>query len=358
MTEDICHECAGTLHAGDDVRTCLQCGKPWPVDAEDCTVDKVLFVPFRVTEEACHEALLRWLVPGQLIPDDILHASELVFIEAAYLPFYVFFFAFDVDWTAHAGYDRTEHYTELEERWEREPYQAIETVPDLQTVRHGNEFRPETVMKVQSVTKYQSVQRHYPVTRQRTEVDWYPTSGSLKGKERRVAVAAFTEVADEHQDFCFAGLEHCPEAETTGPIASAHTALKPFALTPTRAWENPAEALIEASIEAECEGEVPGNRARSVRWKGEIRRERIAALYLPYWFVTYSYAGKLYTCAIDGYDVERITGERPTDQKREADIKEQWEKIQALTALEYGGCGTALCCLGIHHPQSHRQCPR
>lgn len=71
-------------------------------------------VPFSVTEREAQTTVIHWLVEGEHVPVDILDKTQFRSFEGVYLPYYQFTIAFDVDWTASAGYDRVEQYEEIE----------------------------------------------------------------------------------------------------------------------------------------------------------------------------------------------------------------------------------------------------
>jgi hypothetical protein len=68
---------------------------------------------------------------------------------------------------------------------------------------------------------------------------------------------------------------------------------------------------------------IPSLGKQNVRWQIDNTAGNIITkqIYLPYWFVTYSYNGKFYQCIIDGQNSDRIEGNKPIDEEKKKKVR-------------------------------------
>lgn len=237
-------------------------------------------VPLSVSDSALLDAVYEHLASGAFTPDDLLATASFVQKDRFYAPVFEFTGSYEARWTASFGYDRSEHYTDHEDRTE-----------------NGRT-------------------RRVPVTRTRTVTDWRPANGQAQG---RFQVRAYAGARLSPSEPALMALVEDVEAGQALPFDAAYTAgvpLEPFSLTPVAAYQGRGQPQVNASIDAGVERHGQGDRQRDWHWNATVRKQH-QTVWVPVCHVVWEYQGQRYNLWTSGVDAHRqVSDPLPVDRSR------------------------------------------
>lgn len=229
-----------------------------------------------------HNKLVAFLQSKVETPDDAISLVEIDGLWLRYLPLCEFTGSFQADWTASAGYDREEVYTEYVEEWDQE-------------LRRN---------------------RTVPKTRTRIVTDWHPVSGRVSGTFADV-IPLVAEREFDVSDDCEAIDANVLALEPAWSIDVPHALFVPPTIAPELAYKSRVKGRVNQRIDRAVERAIPGNRARDVNWTGSNDKEWREFFY-PFWFGTYWYRDQCFRVRVDaGRRDARVEGGTPSDPTRD-----------------------------------------
>jgi len=265
---------------------CNFCGSKYEI--EKATDEELILpdgiIPFKITKEKYHNAVLQWLSDGDYTPDDILTSSVFDQINGVYLPMYFFNGKYHGNWSASSGYDRTVRYSEY------------------------SESQKKIVKKTKTVT------------------DWRPSNGQFKGAFSILGFAGSgqgikPEIVHFCQDIVFkrGDLKKYDSKYTLG------FNLLEFTVKEGLVWDVFGEPQANAVANADILNRIPGDRYKDLTSDLFYDRDKAIKVYVPYWIINYKYAEKEFHVCMDGTTTSRIVGERPVDEKTKSEAnKYNW----------------------------------
>ncbi len=273
-----CSNCGAELmyDPGTQMTNCNFCGSKFEI--EKATDEELILpdgiIPFKVTKDEYHQAVLAWLSEGDYTPEDILTSSVFDQINGVYLPMYFYKGRYHGNWSASSGYDRKEEYLE----W--------------------SESQKKNVRKTRTVT------------------DWRPSSGHVAGTFSILGFAGSgqgikPQVAVYAHDTTFSRgeLKKYESKYTLG------FNLLEFTSGEEDVWDSLGKTQADSIANADIQNRIPGDRYKDLTADVLYDREEAIKVYVPYWVVYYKYADKEFHVCMDGTTTSRISGERPIDEK-------------------------------------------
>jgi hypothetical protein len=271
------------------------------------TIGKNCFIiSFKVSKEQFQNKILNWLVDGNYTPDDILYKANFQETLGIYLPFYHFSVNYRGYWNADIKHYRTETYTDWEDYYD------------------GNRTRRRPVTKTKQVGY------------------WVTTSGQFSGNFTGLGIAS-VKLPETLASFCENSalnqveIKNIDEKYVTGFLFE-HCAIPSDNILESRLMEK-----LNKSINEKVDDMIPVNTLipslgkQNVRWQIDNTAGNIITkqIYLPYWFVTYSYNGKFYQCIIDGQNSDRIEGNKPIDEEKKKKVRSFFYPLIISSALYF-----------------------
>jgi hypothetical protein len=274
-----CSNCGAELmyDPGTQMTNCNFCGSKFEI--EKATDEELILpdgiIPFKVTKDEYHQAVLAWLSEGDYTPDDILTSSVFDQINGVYLPMYFYKGRYHGNWSASSGYDKRVQYTE----W--------------------SDSQKKMVKKTKTVT------------------DWRPSSGQVAGTFSILGFAGSgegikPEIAAYAHDTSF-------NREDLKKYDSKYTLgfnLLEFTSGEEDVWDTFGKTQADSIANADIKNRIPGDRYKDLTADVLYDREEAIRVYVPYWVVYYKYAEKEFHVCMDGTTASRISGERPEDKSR------------------------------------------
>ncbi|MCO6456454.1 MAG: hypothetical protein J5I93_14245 [Pirellulaceae bacterium] len=276
-------------------------GRAVEFNTNDCWI-----APFAVTKADFERTLLEWLTAGDYTPDDVLEGALVRDHVGIYAPFYAFTGFYTANWTAAAGFDRTESYVDTN-----------------RTFRDGKWVDE-------------------PVARTRTVTDWRPISGEVHG-EFHIFCCASRQMPAEMLDFCEQAsrdvlLDMSLEDGLQGFLVEALT------IDPDACFRVRGRPQLDTIIRRDIQSRIPGDRSRDERWDSQLRELKPTKVYLPFWLASCTYRERLFHFIVDGRDTARCHGQRPVDEQRKKRIDDLYKtaKIWGIVWLVIGLVGVFL----------------
>ncbi len=283
-----CSNCGAELmyDPGTQMTNCNFCGSKFEI--EKATDEELILpdgiIPFIITKEEYHNAVLQWLSDGDYTPDDILTSSVFDQINGVYLPMYFFKGEYHGNWSASSGYDKTVRYSEY------------------------SESQKKIVNKTKTVT------------------DWRPSSGQFKGTFSLLGFAGSgqgikPEIAVYSHDTTF-NIEKLKKYDSKYTLGFN---LLEFTTREEDVWDIFGKPRGDAIANADIQNRIPGDKYRDLTSDLFYDREEAIKVYVPYWVVYYKYAEKEFHVCMDGTTTSRISGERPVNEKTKSEAnKYNW----------------------------------
>ena len=311
-----CPNCGAELTAiqGTNQAKCGSCDSTFNMlnEGDDCGLtgavpdDHRYITPFTVTMQSYQQGMINWLASENLTPTDIFDKMAIIRSEGCYIPYYFCTASYKVKWTASIGYDRTETFTELQQR--RDSNGRMQSVPVTKT-RVVTDWRPFTASAAGTVTNVCEASKFIKQAAEKVHAANTPEmQAGIKESYHGLVDPAINAAIDKKQPFdakYAAGflLVACDE-----PASKAYDKEK-----------------IDAGIRKNISASAPGDRIKDISFNGKIVPDYFL-MYRPYWFSVYSYqskAGGDYIChsTCDGTDASKHYGTRPIDKDRKLRIK-------------------------------------
>lgn len=302
----VCKGCGASLEysAGARALKCVYCSAVTeiPTEEDEALADAPeIVVPMAVTKAQLEDVVYQHLAAGKYTPDNLLEHATFSKVEQFYVPAYVFSGAFEAEWTASFGYDRTEHYTAFER--------------DSQ----GNSR---------------------PVTKTKTVTDWRPVNGTDSGRFT-VLTYAGSRLQRSSLPLTVNLVELCHGRSDATAYDVSYTSgieIESFSVTQSDAYRGRGEALVNAVIDESVKQHAQGDHQKDWHWTASISKQCATAI-LPVCHVVYEYEGKSYEIWTDGTNTTNLVAESsPEDHDRKRSVQRGFIPA-ALAALAAGGLG-------------------
>lgn len=240
-------------------------------------------VPLGVDEKALRRTVQTYLAEGSMVPDDILDAAEFTKMELFYVPAYLFHGNYTATWTASFGYDRQEHYTDYENRYDHNLKRDVRVA----------------VAKTKTVT------------------DWRPVNGSDSGSFN------FPAYGGGPQPPSVVGLIDGMSWSDGKPFDASFLAgfrAEDFGKSADQVFNETGNARVNAVIDAGVKTHAQGDRQRDWNWKANFNHA-VTSYFVPLGWARYSYGGQEYNYWLDGIAGGRFVADQPpADKKRKLNL--------------------------------------
>ncbi len=262
-----CQSCnaISVLDPARQAQNCEFCGSAQlvPYDEPAPALRPESVVPFRVAETDARERIRAWYGKLWLAPNALKRRALTDRVRGVYLPYWTFDAQVHADWTAEAGHY---YYT-------------------TQTYEENGQRR----------------------TRQVQQVRWVPAAGSLDHFFDDELVCASVGVHPGLlrgiEPFPTGGLRTYDPAYVAGWVVERYQTDLPAAVLRARNQMN-------ATLQALCAQQVPGDTQRNLQVRADYARQTFKHILAPVWLLTYDYGARSYQCVINGATGE-IAGEYP-----------------------------------------------
>lgn len=278
-----CTNCGASLkfQPGTLALKCTHCGteNEIPQAVVPLAVEPDYIVPLAVDEKVLKRTAQTFMSTGKLTPDDLLDAAKFTKLDLFYVPAYLYRGNYDATWTASFGYDRQEHYTDYENKWDSNLKMNVRTA----------------------------------VTKTKTVTDWRPVNGTdmgdfvlsaYAGTKQPSAVAALVE-----------GMSWS-DAQSFDSSFLVGFRAEEIEKSDRDVYSESVDSRVNAVIDNGVRTHAQGDRQRDWNWKANISKTA-TSYFLPIGWVKYEYGGKEYNFWVDGIDPSNHLGdELPVDSKR------------------------------------------
>ncbi len=265
-----CDTCGArvTLDGQETTETCVYCGSAQVLarSANRNALRPESLVPLDIGEAAVREGFRRWL-KGLWFRPQALKQARAVQAVGIYVPFWTFDCSVRSEWSADAGY----YY------WVTQTYVVM--VNGKPQVR----------------------------TRQVRRTRWEPAWGMRNDQYDDVLVAASKGLSAEL--LLDLGAFDTSALQPYQPEFLAGWRAEEYQLDLADGWVQ-GQARIEASQQARCAGDVPGDTHRFLRVQNTVSDVRWKHVLLPVWSLAYTYGGKSYQVLVHGQS-GKVVGHAP-----------------------------------------------
>jgi uncharacterized protein len=305
----VCVGCGASLEysATDRALKCPYCGKVTDIPGveEDAPEAAQAIVPLTVDVTALTDAVYRHLASGDMTPDHLLEHASITKKDRFYVPAFCFHGNFDAKWTASFGYDRTEHYTEYESRYE-----------NGRTVR-------------------------VPVNKTRTVTDWRPVNGTDTGAFAVLAYAG-TKLLGSSLKLTQLVEGGATDVVPYDPSFVSGFQVEEFQHAESQVYSDRGQALVNNVIDHSVRRHAQGDRQKDWHWTADLHRESVPTL-VPVCHATYEFEGKQYHVWLSGFDASRIVADTlPVDNGRQRAVSVSFAPFGAAIA------GAAIAIFGMN----------
>ncbi len=278
-----CSNCGASLkfQPGTLALKCTHCGteNEIPNAVVSLAVEPEYIVPLAVDEKVLKRTAQTFMSTGNLTPDDLLDAAKFTKLDLFYVPAYLFRGSYEATWTASFGFDRQEHYTDYENRWDSNLKMNVRTA----------------VAKTKTVT------------------DWRPVNGTDMGE---FALSAY---AGTKQPAAVASLVEgmsWSDAKSFDVSFLVGFRAEEIEKSDRDVYSESVDSRVNTVIDNGVRTHAQGDRQRDWNWKANISKTA-TSYFLPVGWVKYEYDGKEYNFWVDGIDPSNHLGdELPVDSKR------------------------------------------
>jgi hypothetical protein len=282
-TTKSCTNCGASLkfQPGTLALKCTHCGteNEIPEAVVHLEVEPEYIVPLAVDEKVLKRTAQTFMSSGKLTPDDLLDAAKFTKLDLFYVPAYLFRGSYEATWTASFGYDRQEHYTDYENKWDSNLKMNVRTA----------------------------------VTKTKTVTDWRPVNGTDMGD---FALSAY---AGTKQPSAVAALVEgmsWSDAKSFDSSFLVGFRAEEIEKSDRDIYSESVNARVNAVIDRGVQSHAQGDRQRDWNWKASISKTA-TSYFLPVGWVKYEYGGKEYNFWVDGIDPSNHLGDDlPVDSKR------------------------------------------
>jgi len=247
-------------------------------------LDKIY--PFRVSEEQCKTAMLKWLVKNRYVCRNVLDQIEIVDFYGVFLPSYSFDIKYSAEYSAMAGYYRKETHTEYIE----------------------GQLRARPVTKVEKVLDWQPYKGVEKGSYSEKVFDSY-CSKTFNVDSSDQGAKSFSKKADS---FFEKGGENSNITSYDSKYTDGYITV-PFVLSAESAYEQKIKKDVDKIIERDVKTAIPGDRKDALKWDADIKKEMFT-YYKPFWIIKYTYNAKCYIYIADGTDETSMIGTFPQDE--------------------------------------------
>jgi hypothetical protein len=280
----LCSGCGAELEYEPNNRSlqCPYCGSNTELVRDDAVLlyKPDFIIPLSVDKESLNHAVESYMVSGDYTPDDLIEKALITKLEMTYRPAFVFSGDFEAKWTASFGYDRTEHYTVYENKYDSDLKRNIQT----------------------------------PVTKTKTVTDWQPNSGVASGDYHLIGYAGGVV----YDPSVLGLIEGCSWSGAVGFSEEflAQMTVEPPANTADEAFSTRVEGRLQGLIDRSVKAHAQGDRQRDWHWNARRSRSDHSAL-IPICHAQFEYESATYDFWTDGTATSRSTGDRlPVDKGR------------------------------------------
>jgi len=236
-------------------------------------------VPIAIDEKTLRRSVQTFMASGKLTPDDLLDTATFTKIDIFYLPAYLFNGSYQATWTASFGYDRQEHYTDYENRYDSDLKRSVRVA----------------------------------VTKTKTVTDWSPVNGADTGTFNLSAYAGTKQpssVAQLVQDMTWSDGKEFDNSFLAGFRAEE------IEKSDDAVYQESVSGRVNAIIESGVKSHAQGDRQKDWNWKASIQKSS-TSYFLPVGWVKYEYGGKEYNYWLDGISSSsHVADKLPVDSKR------------------------------------------
>jgi len=267
-TAFVCPDCSAQTESDLLSANCQFCGTP--LVADPAAVERVApeaVVPFGISKQQASSALKKWTSSRRFAPGSLKKVSGAETFAGTYLPFWTYDSNTVSDYTGQRG----EHY------WVTETY--------------------TTEVNGQQVTQTRQVQR----TR------WYPAGGRVSRFFNDVLIPGTTKVETN-----LIGKLEPWELQKAAPFQQNYLAgfqTVRYDIEPEQGLES-AKAQMAPVIEEDCRADIGGDEQRVQTVNTAYEHLTYKLMFLPVWFLSYRYAGKLFQVMVNAHTGE-VVGHRP-----------------------------------------------
>lgn len=242
-------------------------------------------IPFQgiIDPQAISNNVCDWLIENVNTPDDILDNASFGALYGVYIPLWIFYGKYKVNWNASSGYYREETYTEYKTRYEK------------------------------------GKSKRYKETKTRTVTDWKPANGNISGSFIKGGVDD-NILENSMLNFC-EGVKI--DSELMKSFDIMHVSgfrLIPFVHDAESVYKVRVKSKIDADILRSIKDMIPGDRNKDINWNEEVSKKD-TMVYYPYMIAQYQYDDKGYLAIIDGANYSRIGGDFPMHSDKERKFK-------------------------------------
>lgn len=240
-------------------------------------------VPLVVDKTMLEAATQGYMVTGEYTPDNLIEKAVITKQWLYYVPVYLYVGSYEARWTATFGYDREEHYTEYETKYE-----------------NGRSYK-------------------VPVTKTKTVTDWRPANGSDAGNFATHAYAGtkLPPKAIELIEKMYMG-DNKPQIFKQEFVAGID--VEEFASNENDVYSSRAESKVNVIIDAKVKSHGQGDRQKDWHWTAQIDKKCLSAL-VPIAHSVFEYEGKEYNVWIDGSDPSKLVGDDlPVDENKKSAV--------------------------------------
>jgi hypothetical protein len=280
-----CTNCGASLkfQPGTLALKCMHCGteNEIPQAVVPLAVEPEYIVPLAVDEKVLKRTAQTFMSTGKLTPDDLLDTAKFTKLDLFYVPAYLYRGSYEATWTASFGYDRQEHYTDYENKWDSNLKMNVRTA----------------VAKTKTVT------------------DWRPMNGAdmgnfvlsaYAGTKQPPAVAALIE-----------GMSWS-DAKSFDTSFLVGFRAEEVEKSDSDVYSESVDSRVNVVIDNGVRSHAQGDRQRDWNWKANISKTA-TSYFLPIGWVKYEYGGREYNLWVDGIDPSNNVGdELPVDSKRKS----------------------------------------
>jgi hypothetical protein len=301
-----CSGCGASLaySATDRALKCEYCGTVTEIPSQEegapAQADEI--VPLGVDITALTDIVYQHLASGDLTPDHLLEHASFVVKEQIYVPVYQFYGSYEAQWTASFGYDRQEHYTDYETRYE------------------NGKSRRVAVSKTKTVT------------------DWRPVNGNDSGQFNVLAYGGSMLKASPLNVETLVEYKLGAESVAFDRSYVKGVASEEFSVTESDAYSSNAKGKVNSIIDSSVRQHAQGDKQRDWHWTGSINKDS-ATLLVPLCHAVYEFEGKQYHVWVNGAKGDRLVATAlPVDAKRKQSV--MWGFVP--TMLSFGAGALAI----------------
>lgn len=300
-----CGKCGAEVayESGRQSLKCTYCGQVTDIAKPEDALpgDFQTIVPLTVNPDEVRRAIHAYVAADDDAPDDMLSMMQITKVERLYVPAYLFHGDYVATWTASFGYDRTETYNVVEQKY------------DIS----AGKFQPTAVTKTRVVTDWR------PVNGEATGAYAFPVyAGKLLNSPGVVSLVEEQDLegATDFNESFAAGLQ-----------------IEPFVAASKLIFDTRGKAVLGSVVEAGVKRHAQGDQQRDWHWNPKVNAES-APMLLPICHAVFEYEGKTYDFWTSGTDVSSTRADSLPKGSRVSHIDHRgwWALAAALAGMVIG----------------------